>query len=79
MDWRKVWVVARHEFLTNVRRAGFIIMTLIIPVLGILTLLIGALFAGPAAVYAADGDTARQRFYEFSGTLVISLEVPPRV
>jgi ABC-2 type transport system permease protein len=48
MDWRKVWVVGRHEFLTNVRRAGFIIMTLIIPALGILTLLIGALFAGQA-------------------------------
>lgn len=48
MDWRKVWVVARHELLTNVRRAGFIIMTLIIPVLGVLALLIGALFAGPA-------------------------------
>ena len=39
MDWRKVWVVGRLEFLTNVRRAGFIIMTLIIPALGILTLL----------------------------------------
>jgi ABC-2 type transport system permease protein len=48
MDWRKVWVVARHEFLTNVRRAGFIIMTAIVPALGIVTLLIGALFAGQA-------------------------------
>ena len=27
MDWRKVWIVARHEYLTNIRRAGFIIMT----------------------------------------------------
>ena len=48
MDWHKVWVVARHEFLTNVRRAGFIIMTLSFPALGILTLLIGSLFAGQA-------------------------------
>ena len=48
MDWRKVWVVARHEFLTNIRRAGFIIMTLFFPAMGILTLLIGALFAGQA-------------------------------
>ena len=48
MDWRKVWVVARHEFLVNVRRAGFIIMTAIVPALGIVALLIGALFAGQA-------------------------------
>jgi len=48
MDWRKVWVVARHEYLTNVRRAGFIIMTAIVPVLGIAVLLFGALFAGQA-------------------------------
>jgi len=48
MDWRKVWVVARHEYLTNVRRAGFIIMTAIVPVLGIVVLLFGAFFAGQA-------------------------------
>ena len=49
MDWWKVWVVARHEYLTNVRRAGFIIMTAIIPALGIIGLLLGALFAGQAS------------------------------
>ncbi len=48
MDWRKVWVVARHEYLTNVRRAGFIIMTAIVPVLGIVVLLVGTFFAGQA-------------------------------
>jgi len=48
MDWRKVWVVARHEFLISVRRAGFIIMTLIVPAIGIVTLLVGAFFSGPA-------------------------------
>jgi len=48
MDWRKIWVVARHEYLTNVRRTGFIIMTAMIPALGIVTLLIGTLFAGQA-------------------------------
>lgn len=48
MDLRKVWIVARHEFLTNVRRAGFIIMTAIVPLLGIVVLLIGTLFAGQA-------------------------------
>lgn len=48
MEWRKVWVVARHEYLTNVRRAGFIIMTAIVPLVGIVTLLFGAFFAGQA-------------------------------
>ncbi len=48
MDWRKVWVVARHEYLVNVRRVGFIIMTLIVPVMGIAALLFGTLFAGEA-------------------------------
>ena len=49
MDWRKVWVVARHEYLTNVRRAGFIIMTAIVPALGIVVLLFGTVFAGQAS------------------------------
>jgi ABC-2 type transport system permease protein len=48
MDWRRIWVVARHEYLTNVRRAGFIIMTASIPLLGILVLLVGTFFSGQA-------------------------------
>jgi ABC-2 type transport system permease protein len=48
MDWHKVWVVARHEYLTNVRRAGFIIMTTIVPLLGIVALVFVTLFAGQA-------------------------------
>ena len=46
MDWHKVWVVARHEYLVNVRRAGFIIMTAIVPLIGIVVLVAGAFFAG---------------------------------
>jgi ABC-2 type transport system permease protein len=64
MDWRKVWVVTRHEYLVNVRRAGFIIMTLIVPVLGIAVLLFGTLFAGQAQqlgnLVAAQFDIASQ-------------------
>ena len=48
MDWHKVWVVARHEYLVNVRRAGFIIMTAIVPLIGIIVLVAGAFFAGQA-------------------------------
>ncbi|HHH40961.1 MAG TPA: hypothetical protein ENK56_03020, partial [Chloroflexi bacterium] len=48
MNWRKVWVVARHEYLTNIRRTGFIIMTAIVPAMGLLALLFGAFFSGQA-------------------------------
>jgi ABC-type Na+ efflux pump, permease component len=48
MDWRKVWVIACHEYLVNVKRAGFIIMTAIVPVLGILALVFAAFFSGEA-------------------------------
>jgi len=48
MDWNRVWVVARQAYVIHVRRAGFIIMTAIIPVLGALVLLIGFFFGGEA-------------------------------
>lgn len=48
MEWRKVWVIARHEYLVNVRRTGFIIMTAIVPALGILALIFAAFFSGEA-------------------------------
>lgn len=48
IDWRKVWVVARHEYLTNVRRTGFIVMTAIVPVLGLIALVVGVLLAPQA-------------------------------
>jgi ABC-2 type transport system permease protein len=48
MNWRKVWVVARHEYLANLRRPGFIIMTAIVPALGLVALMLGTVFAGQA-------------------------------
>lgn len=45
---RKVWIIARHEFLTNLRRAGFIIWTLTVPVLGAVGLLVAVLVRGQA-------------------------------
>lgn len=44
----KVWLIAWHEYRVNVRRSGFIIMTLLIPLLGLIALLIGAFFSGQA-------------------------------
>jgi ABC-2 type transport system permease protein len=46
MDWHRIWVIARHEYLTNIKRTGFIIMTASIPALGILGLLFTTFFAG---------------------------------
>ena len=44
----KIWLIAWHEYRVNVRRPGFIIMTLLIPLLGLAALLIGAFFGGQA-------------------------------
>lgn len=45
---RKVWAIARHEYLTNLRRTGFIVWTLAVPIIGLLVLLV-ATFAGGQA------------------------------
>ncbi len=39
MNWHKVWTVARHEYVSNVRRIGFIVMTLLLPALMVIALL----------------------------------------
>lgn len=48
---RKIGVIACHEYLVNVRRVGFIIMTALVPLLGALGLLIAAFFGGQAAAF----------------------------
>jgi len=48
MDWRKISVIARHEYMTNIKRLGFIIMTVAVPALGILGLLLATLLGGEA-------------------------------
>ncbi len=45
----KVWIIARHEYLTNLRRTGFIVWTLAVPLLGALGLVVAAFFGGQAA------------------------------
>lgn len=49
----KILLIARHEYITNVTRAGFIIMTLLIPLLGAAGLFIAAVFGGRAASFLA--------------------------
>ena len=48
---RKIWTIARHEYLVNVRRPGFIIMTALVPLLGVLGLAVASLFGGQASAF----------------------------
>jgi ABC-2 type transport system permease protein len=48
---RRILIVARHEYLTNVRRAGFIAMTVLVPLLGVVGLVVAAFFGGQAAAF----------------------------
>ncbi len=50
---RRVLIVARHEYLVNVRRVGFIVMTALVPLLGGVGLLVAAFFGGQAASFLA--------------------------
>ena len=43
---RKVWLVAGQELWINIRRPGFVIMTLLIPALGLVGLLVAFFFGG---------------------------------
>jgi ABC-type Na+ efflux pump permease subunit len=48
---REMWIIARHEYLVNVRRTGFIITTALVPLLGVLGLLVAAFFGGKASAF----------------------------
>lgn len=48
---REIWIVARHEYLVNVRRLGFILMTLLLPALGLLGLAVAAFAGGQAGAF----------------------------
>lgn len=45
---RRTWTIAWHEYLTNVRRPGFIFATLLIPALGLVGLIVATFFSGQA-------------------------------
>jgi ABC-2 type transport system permease protein len=51
MNLNKVWIIARHEYATNVRRVGFILVTLLIPALGLLGIIVTAFFSGQASSF----------------------------
>src|SRR5258708_16373970 len=52
-DPGSILTIAGHEYVINVRRPGFIFFTLLIPALGVLTLIIAGFFSGQAASFFA--------------------------
>ena len=51
MDLGKVSIIARHEYIVNVRRIAFILVTLLIPALGLLGVIVTAFFSGQASSF----------------------------
>lgn len=47
----KVWIIARHEYMVNVRRTGFIITTALVPLLGIVGLLVMTFLGGQVPAF----------------------------
>lgn len=45
------WTIAWHEYVTNVRRPGFIFATLLIPALGLIGLVVATFFSGQAGAF----------------------------
>ena len=50
----RIWIVARHEYATNVRRIGFLIFTFGVPLLGAALLTITSLFSGQVGGFVED-------------------------
>lgn len=51
MSFRKIWTIARHEYLLNLKRPGFIIWTLTVPALGLIGLLLMTFLGGQAGAF----------------------------
>ncbi len=67
---KKILIIARHEYWVNLRRPDFIIMTLLVPLLGLIALIIGAFFggqAGSALVQIFDIDPGLSALVDHSG------------
>jgi len=47
----RIWTIAKHEYLVNVRRTGFVVMTALVPLLGGLALLVATFFGGQAGAF----------------------------
>lgn len=51
MSLGKISIIARHEYIVNVRRIAFIFVTLLIPALGLVGVIVTAFFSGQASTF----------------------------
>jgi ABC-2 type transport system permease protein len=51
MNLGKISIIARHEYIVNVRRIAFILVTLLVPALGVLAVIVTAFFSGQASSF----------------------------
>ena len=61
MSLNKIGIIARHEYIVNVRRIGFIFITLLFPALGALGVVVGAFFGGQASTIVRSQFTPQVR------------------
>jgi len=65
MNFKKIWIIARHEYINNLKRPGFIIWTLAVPALAGIGLLIATFFGGQA------GDFFERQFSPTTPTVAL--------
>jgi ABC-2 type transport system permease protein len=73
---KAILLVAGQELIVNLRRPAYIIMTLLIPALGLVALLIGSLFGGEVGTFFENQFAPRQKamgYIDQSGLLVTNL------
>jgi ABC-2 type transport system permease protein len=73
-----MWTIALHEYLINVRRPGFIFVTLLFPALGVLGLVISTFFSGQATAFLRSQFEASEQplgVVDHSGLFAV---IPPR-
>jgi ABC-2 type transport system permease protein len=57
----KIWIVARSEYAFNVRRTGFILFTILVPVFGLIVLLIATFVGGRAGQFISNQIEGEQK------------------
>lgn len=57
----KVGIIAKNEYLTNVRRTGFLVFTILVPVIGLIVMLISAFVGGKAEQFISQQIEGEQK------------------
>lgn len=57
----KIWIIARSEYAVNVRRTGFILFTILVPIFGLIILLIATFVGGRAGQFISNQIEGEQK------------------